>query len=138
MIVFLDTGILGILSSPSDRQEVTDCNNWLYQLTSRGAYIISSQICDYEVRRSLILQTLQHKHRDSLNNLDQLQTLIDFFPITKTSLDRAANLWAIAHNQGQATATPQTLDAECYYCCSMSAITGRIFRTKAHCCDDKC
>jgi hypothetical protein len=55
MIVFLDSGVLGLISSPNDRSEVTACQNWVFELLAKGVYIVSSDICDYEIRRSLLL-----------------------------------------------------------------------------------
>jgi hypothetical protein len=53
MIVFLDSGIIGLLSSPNDRELVVRCQSWLYRLLARSVYVVSSDICDYEVRRGL-------------------------------------------------------------------------------------
>ncbi len=55
MIVFLDSGILGLIASPNERTEVTVCQNWVFGLLAKGVYIVSSDICDYEIRRSLLL-----------------------------------------------------------------------------------
>ena len=55
MIVFLDSGILGLIASPNERTEVIACQNWVFGLIAKGVYIISSDICDYEIRRSLLL-----------------------------------------------------------------------------------
>lgn len=112
MIICLDTGILGILSSPSDRQEVIDCRNWLYRLTARGAYFVSSDICDYEVRRSLILESFKRNKEQSIQKLNNIQQTVDFLPVTLDALRLAAHLWAISRSQGQATADPKTLDAD--------------------------
>lgn len=112
MIICLDTGIIGILTSPSDRQEVIDCRNWLYGLTARGAYFVSSDICDYEVRRSLILESFKHNKEQSIKDLNDLQQIVDFFPVTTEAMRLAAHLWATSRSQGQATADPKTLDAD--------------------------
>ena len=55
MIVFLDSGVLGLLSSPRDTGEAGDCKEWFFRLLSRSVYIVTSDLCDYEVRRGLIL-----------------------------------------------------------------------------------
>ncbi|MDV3000270.1 MAG: hypothetical protein N5P05_001876 [Chroococcopsis gigantea SAG 12.99] len=62
MIVFLDTGVLSLVSSPSERQEVKDSQRWLSGAIARSVYVITSDICDYEVRRSLILEELKGVH----------------------------------------------------------------------------
>jgi hypothetical protein len=55
MIVFLDSGIIGLLSSPNDRELALNCQSWLYRLLAKSVYVVSSDICDYEVRRGLEL-----------------------------------------------------------------------------------
>ena len=112
MIICLDTGILGILTSPNDRQEVIDCRNWLYQLTARGVYFVSSDICDYEVRRSLILESFKYNREQSIKKLNNLQEIVDFFPVTTNAMRLAAYLWATSRSQGQPTADPKTIDAD--------------------------
>ncbi len=112
MIIFVDTGILGILSSPNDRQEVRDCRNWLYKLIARGVYFVSSDICDYEVRRSLILESFKYNREQSIEKLNYFQNYIDFFPVTTNAMLLAAHLWATSRHQGQPTADSKTLDAD--------------------------
>ncbi|EGJ34305.1 MULTISPECIES: hypothetical protein [Moorena] len=51
MIVFVDTGVLGLLSSPNDKLEAQQCQQSLYSLLARGVYVLSSDLCDYEVTR---------------------------------------------------------------------------------------
>ncbi|WP_449417748.1 hypothetical protein [Phormidium nigroviride] len=36
MIVFLDTGILGLVSSPNDKVEVQECQEWFYGLLAKS------------------------------------------------------------------------------------------------------
>lgn len=114
MIVFIDSGVLGLLSSPSNNPVVTACQEWLYSLLARGVYVISSEICDYEVRRGLILTSLTKTTKASgLDILDGLATnLIDFLPITKTALRQAAQLWAESRSQGMPTADTINIDAD--------------------------
>jgi predicted nucleic acid-binding protein len=112
MIIFLDTGVLGVLASPNDKQEVRDCQQWLYSLTIRGTYCVSSDICDYELRRSLILESFKYDNEKSIKKLDELQSLIDFFPVTSQVLNHAAYLWANSRRQRQLTADHKTFDAD--------------------------
>ena len=71
MIVFLDSGVLGILSSSQKTDLVSQCKQWFYQLLARGIYVVSSELCDYEVRRSLLLNKIKNPlATQSLNNLD--------------------------------------------------------------------
>ncbi|MGB5771266.1 MAG: type II toxin-antitoxin system VapC family toxin, partial [Crocosphaera sp.] len=78
MIVFLDSGVLGLLTNPNKEGKPLLCENWLYSLLAKGVYVVSSDVCDYEVRRSLILEKAKNPGLDSVNNLDELRDIIDF------------------------------------------------------------
>ena len=45
MIVFLDTGILGLLANPNKQGEAADCEQWLLGLLSKGVSVLTSDIC---------------------------------------------------------------------------------------------
>ena len=112
MIVFLDTGILGLVSSPSNTGEAKECKQWLYRLLSRSAYVVTSDICEYEVRRSLLLASFTNPIVQGIENLDALQQVIDFLPLTKSVMKEAAQLWAEARCQGIQTADLKNIDAD--------------------------
>jgi predicted nucleic acid-binding protein len=112
MIVFIDTGVLGAISSPRKKGEVNQCQEWFYSLLARGVYIISSDLCDYEVRRGLLLNLIETRTNQGLINLDNLENLIDFLPITKAIMRHAAQLWAISRSQGMPTAGDKNIDAD--------------------------
>lgn len=112
MIVFLDTGILGLVSSPSKTGEAKECKQWLYHLLSRSAYVVTSDICDYEVRRSLILASMTTPKIQGIENLDALNQVIDSLPLTKNVMKEAAQLWATARSQGIQTAENKNIDAD--------------------------
>ncbi|MFZ4729459.1 MAG: hypothetical protein ACOYMQ_12490 [Pseudanabaena sp.] len=77
MIVFLDSGVIGLLSNPNKRDQVLACENWLYGLLAKGVYVVSSDICDYEVRRNLVLESMRFERRSHLlSPLDELITLL--------------------------------------------------------------
>ena len=42
MIVFLDTGILGLLANPNKKGEAAECEQWLLSLLSKGVYVLTS------------------------------------------------------------------------------------------------
>lgn len=69
MIVFFDSGVLHTLISNSKVQEVTNCQDWFYYLLSRSALVVTSAICNYEVKRELI----RRKNFKEINNLNQLK-----------------------------------------------------------------
>jgi predicted nucleic acid-binding protein len=112
MIVFLDSGIIGLLSSPNDRELAVNCQSWLYRLLSRSVYVVSSDICDYEVRRGLELALHKNPHVSGLSRLDGLAQIVDFLPTERVVLQRAAKIWAEARLAGQATAGDRELDAD--------------------------
>ena len=62
MIVILDSNILSLLVTPigedwpEDQKlftEVYQCTEWFYRLLARGAFLTSSDLWDYEVRREV-------------------------------------------------------------------------------------
>ncbi|MEY4517884.1 MAG: hypothetical protein RLZZ499_483 [Cyanobacteriota bacterium] len=82
MIIFLDTSILGLLANPNKKGEAADCEQWLLSLLSKGVSVLTSNICDYEVRRNLILESLRKPKVNSVDSLDELKDLITFLPIS--------------------------------------------------------
>ncbi len=112
MIVILDSGVLHTLVSTSKVKEVTDCQDWFYYLLSRSALVVTSPICNYEVKRELI----RRNKVQEINNLNQLKALIDFLPVDEPTLELAAELWAEARNQGLPTADDLSLDADVIIC----------------------
>ncbi|WP_373538659.1 type II toxin-antitoxin system VapC family toxin [Chamaesiphon sp.] len=112
MIVFLDSGIIGLLSSPNDRELAVNCQSWLYRLLARSVYVVSSDICDYEVRRGLELALHKNPHVSGLSRLDGLAQIVDFLPTERVVLQRAAKIWAQARITGQGTAGDRELDAD--------------------------
>ncbi|NES73119.1 MAG: hypothetical protein F6K24_51975 [Okeania sp. SIO2D1] len=66
MIVFIDNCVLGLLSSPNEKLEVQKCQEWLYSLLSKGVYVVSYDLCDYEVRRSLLLDSIRRTSNTNL------------------------------------------------------------------------
>ena len=113
MIVFLDTGVIGLLSSPKKTGEAPECRQWLYYLLAKVVYVTSSDLCDYEVRRSLLLNQIKNTlATQGINNLDDLENLIEFLPITKDIMKRGAELWALSRVRGQPTAASESIDAD--------------------------
>ena len=69
MIVFIDSGVLGKLCNPNRTEATVAVNQWLFSLLAKGIYIVSDRVCDYEVRRSLILQSLRQPHIKTIHHL---------------------------------------------------------------------
>jgi predicted nucleic acid-binding protein len=117
VIVILDSNILALLVTTIDEKlsedenllrENKQCREWLYQLLSKGAYVIASDICDYELRRELI--RIKSK---SVPKLDRLRDLIEFKPVTFAVLEKAAELWAEARYLSQSNKIKENIDVDC-------------------------
>jgi predicted nucleic acid-binding protein len=108
MIVLLDSGPLGILSSPLATPEAMQCHAWLNGLIANGHRAFTSEICDYEARREL----LRLDKTASIARLDAFILLVDFMPINRGTMLRAAALWAEARKRGRPTADAAALDAD--------------------------
>lgn len=116
MIVFIDSGVLGLLANPNKTGEAGECEEWLYSLLSRGVYICSFELCDYEIRRNLVLTFQQQQKPTGIENLDELREFISFLPITSELLKKAAELWASARSRGIPTADNKSLDIDMIIC----------------------
>ena len=116
MIVFVDTGVLGLLANPNKKGEAANCEQWLLGLLSKGVSVLTSDICDYEVRRNLILESFRKPNTNSVTSLDELKDLITFVPISSEVMIKAASLWAEARIQGVPTADNKSLDADIIIC----------------------
>jgi len=64
------------------------------------------------VRRSLILASFTNPTIKGVENLDELQQVIDFLPLTKNVMREAAQLWAESRSQGIPTADDKNIDAD--------------------------
>jgi hypothetical protein len=91
-IVWLDSGIIGLIINPNKEGEAGACERWLLGLARKGIYVVSSSLCDYEVRRNLILESTRTGNRLSLNNLNDMANFISFLSVTDESLKMAASL----------------------------------------------
>jgi predicted nucleic acid-binding protein len=116
MIVFIDSGVLGQICNPNISNETTAVKEWLFKQLSRGVRVVSSDICDYEVRRGLILSNQKKPTLQGIEKLDEIQQLIEFLPVDRTTLLIAAQLWADARSSGQPTADDRSLDADLIIC----------------------
>jgi len=117
VIVILDSNILALLVTTLDEKlsedekfltESKQCREWLYRLLSKGAYVIASDICDYELRRELI--RIKSK---SVLKLDRLRDLIEFQEVTFAVLEKAAELWAEARYMSQSNKVKENIDVDC-------------------------
>lgn len=110
MIVILDSGVLSLLASPiqdASEKEIYQCTEWFYSLLSKGIYVVTSEISDYEVRREFI-----RIQSDGLVNLDNLRDVIDFLPLTQKVMQKAAEFWATVRQNHRPTANDKNIDAD--------------------------
>jgi predicted nucleic acid-binding protein len=112
MIVILDTGVLGILCNPNQLQESIECQAWFERLLARGTYLVTSELCDYELRRGLILARNISLLSEGINKLNELRSVVDFLTITQNVAQVAAEYWADARIQGQPTSDIRNIDID--------------------------
>lgn len=112
MIVFIDSGVLGLLTNPNKKGNPKECEDWLYSLLAKGVYVVSSDICDYEVRRSLLLESARKSHTNNINNLDELRAIIEFLKLETEVLFTASEVWKEARQIGQKTADDGNIDVD--------------------------
>ncbi len=104
-IILLDTGPLGKIVNP---RKSADAEEWLERLVDAGEEVVLPEIADYELRRGL----LRLNDLAGVQRLDDLQTLLDYLPITTAAMRKAAEFWAEARRRGYATAPDPALDAD--------------------------
>lgn len=107
-VVLLDTGPLGQITNPKTTPANTACVQWYQSLIAGGTRIIVPEIADYEIRREL----LRANKTPGIARLDGLIQTVEYLPITTAAMRQAAQFWAQARQQGQATAGDNTIDAD--------------------------
>ena len=95
--IVLDTGILSLLTHRNPLPEVQECRKWLMALLNAGDRVVLPEIADYELRRKL----LHINSQSSLQRLNALPTQVTYLPISTPMWRTAAELWAIARQQGR-------------------------------------
>lgn len=106
--VFLDTGVVSLVTHPNDTDEAIACKKWFQGLLEEAVPVHLPEIADYELRRKL----MQLNSRRALQRLDELRTMIHFVPITTPAMLKAAEFWADARRLGQPTASDDALDGD--------------------------
>lgn len=106
--IFLDSGILGMVSNPQVNQFNLDCQLWLDNLILNKVNVVIPEIVDYEVRRELI----RADKKASVRKLDELKKVLIYLPITTEVMLLAAQLWAEARQKGNPTANDKSLDGD--------------------------
>jgi predicted nucleic acid-binding protein len=106
--VLLDSAPLGLLTAPPRRPHTLACSQWLAGLIAAGVRVVIPEITDYELRREL----LRTAHAASIRGLDALAQATEYLPLSTVAMRKAAELWALARQQGQPTAGDNTIDAD--------------------------
>lgn len=107
-VVFLDAGLIGLVTNPKLSPESTLCTRWLQALIISDIRVIIPEIADYEVRREL----LRANKVKGIARLDELGNSLEYLPITTAAMRQAAMFWAQARQQGQPTAGDKTIDSD--------------------------
>jgi hypothetical protein len=89
------------------------------------SYVVSSKICDYELRRGLLLAQKQGLVAAGIPILDDLHQLINFLSVDDSILDLAAEIWATARLSEQPTAGDRNLDADTIICATWQDLDNR-------------
>ena len=108
MVILLDATPLGLVTNPRMSAEAAQCSQWLTAHLAHGVRVVIPEIADYEVRREL----LRAGKTRGLARLDQLQTALEYVPLTTVAMRQAAVFWAQARQQGQPTAPAAALDGD--------------------------
>jgi len=107
-LIFLDSGILGMVSNPQANKFNLDCQLWLDNLLVNEVMVLLPEIADYEVRRELI----RAKKNNGIKRLDELKKVLEYMPITTEVMLLAAQFWAEARQRGKPTADLLSLDGD--------------------------
>ena len=81
-------------------------------MLARAVYIVSSDICDYEIRRGLLLTKKKLRGGSGLSNLEDLRTRIDFLPVDHNVFALASELWAENLVNSQPNKSIENIDAD--------------------------
>lgn len=123
-IVFIDSGVLGILCNPNQSEINAKCEEWLYRLLSQGIRVITSEICKYEVKRSLILAQKKSKYKiGGIDKLEELSDLIEFIPITRKEIDIACEMWSNCILNGEKLASENDINFDLIICSHWQILT---------------
>ncbi|MGH2615905.1 MAG: type II toxin-antitoxin system VapC family toxin [Thermomicrobiales bacterium] len=108
MIILLDSGPLGLVTSPRVTAASEECSLWLERITNGNHLVVIPEIVDYELRREF----LRGRMTRALTTLDAFAFQFIFSPITTPVMRQAAAFWAFARQRGMATADDKALDGD--------------------------
>ncbi|MBI3938394.1 MAG: nuclease [Betaproteobacteria bacterium] len=108
LVIFLDSGPLGLVTNPNANENTKACARWLIACLDAGARVCLPEICDYEVRRELV----RASKVEGLTRLDEFKNKVEYVPIDTAMMQKAAEFWAQARNAHRPTAPDEALDAD--------------------------
>ncbi|WP_044034735.1 PIN domain-containing protein, partial [Microcystis aeruginosa] len=74
--------------------------------------VVSSDSCDYEVRRSRLLESVKKNSFNSLDNLNELRNVIDFLNLDTEVMLESSQIWVETRKIGQQTADNYNIDVD--------------------------
>lgn len=110
LIIFLDTGPLGVITNPRKPALTLEALRWAASHIRAGNRIMVPAIADYEVRRELtrLARPASIASLDTWNSVPSER----YISLTETALRLASSLRAHARTTGTATADPKELDCD--------------------------
>ena len=110
MSLFLDTGVLGLVTHPTGGTDASACFAWMRNCIDAGSTVCIPEICDYELQRELT----RCRKAAGLAKLDALAEApaIRYVPLTTAVMRQAAVFWAQIRNAGKPTAPHHALDGD--------------------------
>jgi len=116
--VFLDTGVLGIVTHPRGSEESRECIMWMYGLLDADVRVCVPEVCDYELRREYVLNSSagDPDAAIALSKLNSLIGVVDYIPIDTAAMREAASMWATARRGGFPSTDPKKVDFDVILC----------------------
>jgi predicted nucleic acid-binding protein len=107
-IILLDTGPLGMISSPHATPNNEQANTWLELQLAQSKRVLIPEISDYELRREL----LRAGKIKGLAKLNGLKRSLGYAPLNTRIMLQAAEYWAQSRRLGRQNADDTALDGD--------------------------
>jgi predicted nucleic acid-binding protein len=108
-LLVLDSSVVGAITNPKQTSPIIrDCQIWFRRSLERQSIFVLPEIADYEIRREL----LRGKKINGIKKLDELKSVIYYYPIDSEIMLTAAQLWAESRQRGMPTADARELDGD--------------------------
>lgn len=110
-LVLLDTGVLGLATSPKTLVH-NEVIAWINRLLKAGHSTLVPEIADYELRRELV----RIGSINSVAKLNRMANTMGYLPLDTATMRMAAELWAQSRSQGRPLAHQHALDGDVILC----------------------